>query len=287
MYLQAVNNVTNFIYIENQYFRWPPLADKICRVAKARKEAGCQDPIYLFVITNSTDAGVGKGTVNTYRMLNALGRADTIPEVARQERAEDLQAKLGQARQKEQVAQVNYNYSSYPGATDANNPRQVKAKAELERARAERKKAEQALEAAQQKDAPIPVVERPGLKTHICTLVAPDTLDGMDWMEVYIHAKLMIVNDTFLTLGSANINTRSMQVDSELNIALDRPEITKPLRQKLWQLHTNAAHDNAKEAFVAWTWLLGKNQAARSNKQKPLASLLPFLRTDPARSNSD
>lgn len=34
---------------------------------------------------------------------------------------------------------------------------------------------------------------------------------------VYIHAKLMIVDDVFLTLGSANLANRSMTVDSELN----------------------------------------------------------------------
>ncbi|RBH50603.1 hypothetical protein C3F00_034685 [Pseudomonas sp. MWU13-2860] len=48
----------------------------------------------------------------------------------------------------------------------------------------------------------------------------------------------MIINDAFLSLGSANINTCSMQVDCELNIALDCPEISKPLRQELWGRHT-------------------------------------------------
>ncbi|MFV3015694.1 phospholipase D-like domain-containing protein, partial [Pseudomonas sp. KHB2.9] len=33
LYLQAVNNATQFIYIENQYFRWPPLAELINAVA--------------------------------------------------------------------------------------------------------------------------------------------------------------------------------------------------------------------------------------------------------------
>lgn len=53
----------------------------------------------------------------------------------------------------------------------------------------------------------------PGLKVHIATLVAPDTPDGQPWQEVYIHAKLMLIDDTFMTLGSANINTRRMQTD--------------------------------------------------------------------------
>ncbi|TYZ39081.1 phospholipase, partial [Ralstonia solanacearum] len=83
MYLQAVNNTTNFVYIENQYFRFPPLADKIKEAAKAQfgagRDQGKHGPLHLFVVTNSNDDGIGLGTVNTYRMLEALGRADTLP----------------------------------------------------------------------------------------------------------------------------------------------------------------------------------------------------------------
>jgi phosphatidylserine/phosphatidylglycerophosphate/cardiolipin synthase-like enzyme len=93
----------------------------------------------------------------------------------------------------------------------------------------------------------------PGLKVHVATLVAPDTAPGKRWQEVYIHAKLMMIDDTFMTAGSANINTRSMQSDSELNIAHHRPEITGPLHvghrnegkhqskgQKRWSPHCAA-----------------------------------------------
>lgn len=34
LYLKAVNNATQFIYIENQYFRWPPLAELINKIAE-------------------------------------------------------------------------------------------------------------------------------------------------------------------------------------------------------------------------------------------------------------
>ncbi|WP_197348323.1 phosphatidylserine/phosphatidylglycerophosphate/cardiolipin synthase family protein, partial [Ralstonia pseudosolanacearum] len=96
MYLQAVNNTTNFVYIENQYFRFPPLADKIKEAAKvqfaAGRDQGKHGPLHLFVVTNSNDDGIGLGTVNTYRMLEALGRADTLPGVATLEREDARQA---------------------------------------------------------------------------------------------------------------------------------------------------------------------------------------------------
>src|SRR4029453_18050652 len=35
----------------------------------------------------------------------------------------------------------------------------------------------------------------------------------------YIHSKLMIIDDRFLTVGSANLTNRSMGLDSELHVA--------------------------------------------------------------------
>lgn len=291
LYLKAVNNVTSYIFIENQYFRWPPLAEKIKDVAKAQKQAGRPYPIYLFVITNTSDAGVGAGTVNTYRMLESLGRADTIPGVARLEKADDVEARLGQAKQAEREAKVVSALNVMAPAKLKNKIKEAEADATAYRERMEKE-----YEAAQQPDAPISAVEQPGLKTHICSIVAPDSPGGA-WAETYIHAKLMIINDAFLTLGSANINTRSMQVDSELNIALDRPEISKPLRQELWGRHTNSwsganpdrmdREAPAKQAFKKWRDILNENKAAFSNSLPPVAPLREFLRTDPARSNSD
>ena len=46
---------------------------------KRGRDPGKHGPIHLFVVTNDNDAGIGAWTVNTYRMLDALGRADTIP----------------------------------------------------------------------------------------------------------------------------------------------------------------------------------------------------------------
>ncbi|WP_137009489.1 phospholipase D-like domain-containing protein [Aquitalea aquatilis] len=291
MYLQAVNNVTSYIYIENQYFRWPPLAEKIKAVAKAQKEACRPYPVYLFVVTNTSKAGVGAGTVNTYRMLDSLGRADMIPAVARAEKADDLEARLGQAKQAEHEARFIHLANVLSPSKLREKTRQA-----LDEAIARRQQAEKAYEAAQKPDAPLSVVEQPGLKTHICSLVAMDSPPA-DWVEVYIHAKLMIVNDAFLTLGSANINTRSMQVDSELNLGLDRPEIAKALRQVLWGRHTNSWENanpermdketDAKLTFEQWRMILVKNKSAMTHGDGPVAPLREFLRVDPTRSNSD
>lgn len=131
--------------------------------------------------------------------------------------------------------------------------------------------------------------EPPGLKVHVCSLVAPDSPAGKPWVPVYIHSKLMIVNDVLTTHGSANINTRSMQVDSELNILHEWHEVTQAMRRRLWSLHTagQGAQDNPEDAFKAWQDLLDKNKELQSLRGSPETPLVEFLYDKTTLSNLD
>lgn len=46
-------------------------------------------------------------------------------------------------------------------------------------------------------------------------------IDGLDNDYVKVHSKVMIVDEGFVTVGSANINNRSMGLDSECNVSLE------------------------------------------------------------------
>ncbi|EUC15376.1 phospholipase D-like domain-containing protein [Paraburkholderia hospita] len=288
MYLQAVNNATKFIYIENQYFRWPELAEKI-RQAAAAQVGGGRDPgkhgsIYLFVVTNSNDEGIGPGTVNTYNMLNALGKADSIPTIARLEQDDALQAQLTAARRDATAANLQ-----------AGNAYGVEAKVSAmqyqEETRAKVASLQQQIhDNRDEKKTPILPVEIPGLKVQVCTLVAPDS-PPEKWDYVYVHAKLMIVDDVFMTQGSANINLRSMAVDSELNICHENMAVTQPLRRRLWNLHTkgfkDGASDRPADAFGAWSDVIDQNAKNQKGGLAPIASLIGFSYTSSKRSRSD
>ena len=65
------------------------------------------------------------------------------------------------------------------------------------------------------------------------------TWDGKkgDYTPVYIHAKTMIVDDEWVTIGSANMGNRSLRYDTEFNLAAARPELAKDLRLRLWNEH--------------------------------------------------
>jgi phosphatidylserine/phosphatidylglycerophosphate/cardiolipin synthase-like enzyme len=306
LYLNALNNTTSLVYVENQYFRWPPFAEKLKTLAARYAKLGRPYPVYLFAVTNSSDAGMGSGTVNTYRMLETLGQANkSLSNVDLLTNFDQMEARLkkGLLVSEQELA----DYQILKKQVDYLNT-ETALKEQLEAAEAANKKAttvasndkykqlKQAYDeqVKNRKEYTREEAEPEGLKSLICTLVAPDTPAGVPWQEVYIHAKMMMVNDAFLTIGSTNLNTRSMQVDSEMNIAFNRPEITQALRKKLWKMHTNdegpadfKTAERLNKAYDDWKELLERNANREAKKQSPECSLRPFKRDSPARTNSD
>jgi len=66
-----------------------------------------------------------------------------------------------------------------------------------------------------------------------CTLWQP----GPRGRPVYVHAKVGIVDDRWLTLGSANLNEHSLFNDTELNVVAHDPELARGTRLRLWSEH--------------------------------------------------
>ncbi len=54
---------------------------------------------------------------------------------------------------------------------------------------------------------------------------------------LYVHAKIGIVDDAWLTVGSANLNDHSLFNDTELNIISRDPALVRETRQRLWAEH--------------------------------------------------
>ena len=67
-----------------------------------------------------------------------------------------------------------------------------------------------------------------------CTLVSPNGAQGN---PVYIHAKIGIVDDRWLTVGSANLNEHSLFNDSEMNIVTQDEWLARDTRERLWAEH--------------------------------------------------
>ncbi|HEY6286103.1 MAG TPA: phospholipase D-like domain-containing protein, partial [Ktedonobacteraceae bacterium] len=57
------------------------------------------------------------------------------------------------------------------------------------------------------------------------------------YRSIYVHAKTTIVDDSWLTLGSANLNNRGMRDDTEMNVAIMHSEMVRRLRILLMAEH--------------------------------------------------
>ena len=73
-----------------------------------------------------------------------------------------------------------------------------------------------------------------------CTLVA---YGGGATEAVYVHAKIGIVDDRWLTLGSANLNEHSLFNDTEVNLVVDDPGLAAATRHRLWAEHLELSLD--------------------------------------------
>ena len=86
---------------------------------------------------------------------------------------------------------------------------------------------------------------------------------------IYVHSKLMIVDDRILRVGSSNMNNRSMGLDSECDISLcselgddPDPEIRR-LRERLMAEHLGTTPEIISDAFEQTGSLIGTVECLR------------------------
>ncbi len=216
-YQLALCNARNYIYFENQYFRYKEFPMLLRANRRALKQAKWNKDFYVFAVINVPD---DKGRFQTYEMLKAFGKSDSMP-------------KIDKLNEKD----------------NAKNPDQLR-KADLE-----------------------------GVNIHICTLEAcANTPQGMKYTNIYVHSKLLLVDDIFFTLGSANVNARSMESDSEIAIACPSPALTKQWRDHLWKIHTKQAPlEDMKSEFERWGKIMAVNAIAKATKKSLVAPLIEFF----------
>jgi phosphatidylserine/phosphatidylglycerophosphate/cardiolipin synthase-like enzyme len=60
---------------------------------------------------------------------------------------------------------------------------------------------------------------------------------GRGGAPVYVHAKIGIVDDRWLTIGSANLNEHSLFNDTEVNVVVRDEDTVRAARRRLWSEH--------------------------------------------------
>jgi phosphatidylserine/phosphatidylglycerophosphate/cardiolipin synthase-like enzyme len=59
--------------------------------------------------------------------------------------------------------------------------------------------------------------------------------------QVYVHSKIGIVDDRWLTIGSANLNEHSLFNDTEANVVTCDANLARETRLRLWSEHLQAS----------------------------------------------
>ena len=111
-----------------------------------------------------------------------------------------------------------------------------------------------------------------------CTLYARS---GALTDHVYIHAKVAIVDDGWLTIGSANLNEHSLFNDTEMNVVLHDPGVTTRTRRRLWAEHLELSDEELPDdpiAAIEDLWKpISKEQLERRLAGLPLTHRLARL----------
>ncbi|MES2742526.1 MAG: phospholipase D-like domain-containing protein [Pseudomonadota bacterium] len=107
-----------------------------------------------------------------------------------------------------------------------------------------------------------------------------ETMRKDDYEEIYIHAKVAIVDDAAFTLGSANLNLRSMVFDSELNILSDAMDVAYQLRTELFEQCTGdpgpKQFGDMAGTYKKWKTTMADNLNHKKNFKPLECQLFPF-----------
>jgi len=99
---------------------------------------------------------------------------------------------------------------------------------------------------------------------------------------IYVHAKIGIVDDRWLTIGSANLNEHSLFNDSEVNLVSCEPALAGAIRERLWAEHLELPVEDVRRRepaeLVDELWYpIAEEQLDRRNRGEPLTHRLVRL----------
>ena len=250
---------TGYLYMENQYFQYQDWAEHLLAVrkkviagwnrnaAKIGKSKEDLPIMHVFVVIPAPEKA--QMIPRTYDTLATLGQQDGMTGQVKMIDRANKDAKIQQAASKQFFGDAADRRASVPNLVT-----------------------EVVVSAANKIDKPTALLleDLYGLKVCVAVLNSCEFNQARrQWRyrEIYIHSKLLLVDDGFFTLGSANLNQRSMAVDSEINLATNDPRHATELRKQVWsQLATkknnggNATPKEIAETFKEWVKLMKKNR---------------------------
>ncbi len=99
--------------------------------------------------------------------------------------------------------------------------------------------------------------------------------------RIYVHAKVAVIDDRWLTLGSANLNAHSFYNDTEVNLLTCDAALARDTRLRLWSSHLERPIDEISgdpASVIDELWRpIAAEQRARRDRGQPLTHRLVEL----------
>lgn len=257
---------SGYLYIENQYFQYQEWSE---RLIQARKN------VMAAWKAGAAKAGKSKADMplmHVFIVIPVPERAQMVP------RTYDTLAVLGQqsamAGQSDLIDRENKKQHTGVRLDDMGRPTgAVYAKPAV-------------VEYANSIDKPtIDALEKQfGLKVAVSMLQTSGISQRrMRYREIYIHSKMLLIDDTFISFGSANLNQRSMSVDSEINFATNDVRHATDLRRRIFSQLSGGGfdgmagtRDDMSRTYEYWTVQMAENLRSKRGTRAMTGFLLPL-----------
>jgi len=113
-----------------------------------------------------------------------------------------------------------------------------------------------------------------------------DAMTGSTVDPLYVHAKIGIVDDRWLTIGSANLNAHSFFNDSEVNVQICDQTLARSTRLRLWSEHLGLSENEIAgdpTEIIDGLWIPiarreGERRRAAQRREHRLRELTPSSR---------
>lgn len=269
MYFLATDQAalaSGYLYIENQYFQYQEWSERLIQArknvisawkagaAKAGKSKADMPLMHVFIVIPVPERQ--QMVPRTYDTLAVLGQQSTMAG----------QSDFIDSENKKPDTLVVHDEFGQPISLGRAKPAVV--------------------EYANRIDKPsIDALEKQyGLKVAVSMLQTSGHSDRRTrYREIYIHSKMLLIDDTFISFGSANLNQRSMSVDSEINFATNDTRHATDLRRRIFSQLSGGEFDgkggtreDISETYKDWIERMKTNLKAKRKSQAMKGFLLPL-----------
>lgn len=121
----------------------------------------------------------------------------------------------------------------------------------------------------------------PNFRMHFLQTTYIDARGNRVFLPIDLHAKIMIVDDVWYTIGSCNFNDRGFEFDGEMNVSVQHSS-AGDLRKRVMGLHLGRpCPDAIGDAVALWNQHAEQNARAWAAGTAPVSKIFPYRQAGP------